>query len=60
MELEGKRILIIGMGKTGVAAATFSGRRGAVLALTDEKPAAAWGDALAAVTGAGLAPEVRP
>jgi UDP-N-acetylmuramoylalanine--D-glutamate ligase len=60
MELEGKRILIIGMGKTGVAAATFSGRRGARLAVTDEKPAAAWGDALAAVTGAGLAPEVRP
>ncbi len=60
MELEGKRILIIGMGKTGVAAATFSGRRGARLAVTDEKPAAVWGDALAAVTGAGLAPEVRP
>ncbi len=60
MDVRGKRILFIGMGKTGVAAAKFAGRRGAVLALTDAKPPADWADALAEVQSAAPAPDVRP
>ncbi|MCX5841494.1 MAG: UDP-N-acetylmuramoyl-L-alanine--D-glutamate ligase [Deltaproteobacteria bacterium] len=38
MELSGKRILIIGLGKTGIAAVRFLARRGAEIVVTDEKP----------------------
>ena len=38
MELSGKRILIIGLGKTGIAAVRFLVRRGAEIVVTDEKP----------------------
>lgn len=38
MELSGKRILVIGLGKTGIAAARFLGGKGANVAVTDEKP----------------------
>lgn len=40
MELKGKRVLVIGMGKTGVAAAGFLLGRGAEAVLTDERPPA--------------------
>ena len=38
MDLSGKRILVIGLGKTGVASARFLAGRGANVAVTDEKP----------------------
>jgi UDP-N-acetylmuramoylalanine--D-glutamate ligase len=38
MELSGKRILVIGLGKTGIASARFLTEKGANVAVTDEKP----------------------
>ncbi len=38
MELSGKRILVIGLGKTGIASARFLAGKGANVAVTDEKP----------------------
>lgn len=42
MDLSGKKVAVIGIGKTGQATARFLAGRGAAIALTDEKPQAAW------------------
>jgi len=42
MDLAGKRILVIGLGKTGIAAARFLVGQGAIVTVTDEKPLAEW------------------
>ncbi|MGB8507083.1 MAG: UDP-N-acetylmuramoyl-L-alanine--D-glutamate ligase, partial [Pyrinomonadaceae bacterium] len=42
MELEGKKVLVIGAGRSGVAAARFLAKRGAVVALNDRKPLVDW------------------
>ena len=39
MDLDGKRILIIGLGKTGIATAGFLARKGSHVLINDEKPA---------------------
>jgi UDP-N-acetylmuramoylalanine--D-glutamate ligase len=39
MELSGKRILVIGLGKTGIATVKFLLRRGSEVTVTDDKPA---------------------
>jgi UDP-N-acetylmuramoylalanine--D-glutamate ligase len=46
MDVKDKRILVIGMGKTGLATVRFLSGRGAHVLVTDEKPAAQWRDAL--------------
>jgi len=51
MELQGKKIAVIGMGKTGIAVAAFLGSRGAAVVAADEKPAGAWGEAFAPISG---------
>jgi len=51
MEIQGKKIAVIGMGKTGVAAAAFLGNRGASVVVADEKPAGAWGEVFAPISG---------
>ncbi|MBE3139278.1 MAG: UDP-N-acetylmuramoyl-L-alanine--D-glutamate ligase, partial [Thermoplasmata archaeon] len=43
MDFTGKKIIIIGMGKTGIAVAKFLGKRGAKVVATDEKPFDQWG-----------------
>lgn len=43
MEFTGKKIVIIGMGKTGIAVASFLGKRGAKVVVTDEKSSDQWG-----------------
>ena len=43
MDFTGKKIVIIGMGKTGIAAARFLGKQGAKVAVTDEKSFDQWG-----------------
>ena len=43
MDFIGKKIVIIGMGKTGIAVAKFLGKQGAKVAVTDEKPVDQWG-----------------
>ena len=42
MELQGKKTLILGAGKSGVAVAKFLAERGAVVALHDKKPFEDW------------------
>lgn len=49
MELTGKKIAVIGMGKTGIAAAAFLGSHGAAVVAIDEKPAREWGETFAAL-----------
>ncbi len=51
MDLQGKKIAVIGMGKTGVAVAEFLGSRGASVVAADEKPASAWGEAFEKLAG---------
>jgi UDP-N-acetylmuramoylalanine--D-glutamate ligase len=38
VELKGKKVLIIGAARSGVAAARFLMDRGAIVALNDQKP----------------------
>ncbi|NLA42129.1 MAG: UDP-N-acetylmuramoyl-L-alanine--D-glutamate ligase [Smithella sp.] len=42
MRLADRKIAVIGMGKTGVAAAAFLGRNGAAVVAVDEKPRVRW------------------
>jgi UDP-N-acetylmuramoylalanine--D-glutamate ligase len=42
MNLTGKKIVIIGMGRTGIATAGFLGKQGAKVVVTDEKPVDQW------------------
>ncbi|MDP1992804.1 MAG: UDP-N-acetylmuramoyl-L-alanine--D-glutamate ligase [Syntrophales bacterium] len=46
MNLNDKKVAVIGVGKTGRATACFLAGRGARIALTDEKPITAWGETL--------------
>jgi len=46
MELMGRKVLVVGLGKTGVAAARFLIERGALAVLTDERPVAPLREAL--------------
>jgi UDP-N-acetylmuramoylalanine--D-glutamate ligase len=50
MNLRNKKVAVIGVGKTGLATARFLAGRGARIALTDEKPARVWEDALSELT----------
>jgi UDP-N-acetylmuramoylalanine--D-glutamate ligase len=43
MDFTGKKIVVIGMGKTGIAVAGFLGKRGAKVVAVDEKPFDQWG-----------------
>ncbi|HEY0427099.1 MAG TPA: UDP-N-acetylmuramoyl-L-alanine--D-glutamate ligase [Pyrinomonadaceae bacterium] len=44
MELQGRKTLVLGAGKSGVASARFLAARGAVVALHDKKPVETWSD----------------
>ena len=46
MDLRDKKVAVIGIGKTGRATAHFLAAQGARIAVTDEKPTAAWGETL--------------
>jgi UDP-N-acetylmuramoylalanine--D-glutamate ligase len=46
MNLSGQRILVIGLGKTGIASARFLAGKGAVVVVTDEKPLSELKDAI--------------
>lgn len=51
MELKGKKIIVIGMGKTGIATALFLGARGAAVVAVDEKPFRQWGGGFELLSG---------
>ncbi len=44
MQLEGKKTLVLGAGKSGVASAKFLAARGAIVALHDRQPVAEWSE----------------
>ncbi len=44
MHLQGRKTLVLGAGKSGVASARFLAERGAVVALHDRRPTAEWSD----------------
>lgn len=62
MDLSGKKVLIIGAARSGIAAATFLTARGAVVALNDQKPLDKWSEAALALreSGVGLLPGDLP
>jgi len=51
MDFTGKKIIIIGMGKTGIATARFLGNQGAKVAVTDEKQFDQWGGEFKQIAG---------
>jgi UDP-N-acetylmuramoylalanine--D-glutamate ligase len=51
MELSGKRVLVIGLARTGVECARFLARRGASVVLSDLRPAEDLTEAIAALAG---------
>ena len=57
MELRGKNVLVVGLGKTGEAVADFLLRRGARVTISEKKTAEALGPAFAAWTARGAAVE---
>ncbi len=57
MQIEGRKSLVLGAGRSGVASAKFLADRGAVVALFDKKDVSAWSDearALKESNGVGL------
>ena len=62
MDLSGKKVLIIGAARSGVAAAKFLQARGAVVALNDRKEIEKWSDDALALKqlGVGLLPGEPP
>ncbi|MBW2598673.1 MAG: UDP-N-acetylmuramoyl-L-alanine--D-glutamate ligase [Deltaproteobacteria bacterium] len=51
MDLSGKRVLVIGLGRTGVATAQFLLDKGARVMIVDKKPVSEFGDTVEAFTG---------
>ena len=44
MEVEGKKVLVVGAARSGIASALFLARHGAIVALNDAKPLAEWNE----------------
>ena len=56
MDLNGKRVLVVGLGRSGIAAAQLCAARGARVTVTDKRDAGALGHALGGALGfVGLA-----
>ena len=62
MDLAGKKVLIIGAARSGIAAAKFLVAQGAVVALSDQKPIEKWTPEALALkeSGVGLLPGEPP
>ena len=62
MELAGRKVLVLGAARSGIASARFLAQRGAVVALNDRKPLDEWSaEALALKTeGVGCVPGDTP
>jgi len=62
MDVTGKKVLIIGAARSGIAAAQFLAARGAIVALNDQKPIENWSAAALALKdlGVGLLPGEPP
>jgi UDP-N-acetylmuramoylalanine--D-glutamate ligase len=44
LEVAGKKVLVVGAARSGIASASFLARRGAIVALNDTKPLADWSE----------------
>jgi UDP-N-acetylmuramoylalanine--D-glutamate ligase len=55
MELEGKKVLVLGAARSGMAAAKFLTARGAIVALSDQKPFEKWSPDALALKSEGIA-----
>ena len=53
-DLQGKRVLVVGLARTGVAASLFSAGYGAMVTATDEKPEAEMAETAARLRAAGV------
>ena len=51
LDLRGKKVLVVGAGRSGLAAAKLCAARGARVTLTDKRDAAGLGAALAGLSG---------
>jgi UDP-N-acetylmuramoylalanine--D-glutamate ligase len=54
MEVAGRKVLVIGAARSGIASARFLAQRGAVVALNDRKPLAEWSEAAQALKSEGV------
>jgi len=54
LELKGKRVLVIGLARTGVATALFCAERGAIVTATDTRSADQLGDCVSKLRDAGV------
>jgi UDP-N-acetylmuramoylalanine--D-glutamate ligase len=54
MDFRNKRIVVVGLGRSGVATARFLTHRGARVTVTDRKGADSMAEAIAALTGLDL------
>ncbi len=54
MDVNGKKVLIIGAGRSGIAASRFLAARGAVVALNDRKPFVDWPNEALRLKGEGV------
>jgi len=54
-ELRGKRVLVVGLARTGVATALFCAERGGVVTATDSRSETEIGEAISKLKGAGVA-----
>jgi UDP-N-acetylmuramoylalanine--D-glutamate ligase len=58
VELRGKRVLVVGLARTGVAMAIFCAARGARVTATDSRPAGELAETAAKLEPAGVALEL--
>jgi UDP-N-acetylmuramoylalanine--D-glutamate ligase len=58
IELRNKRVLVVGLGRTGVATALFCAARGAAVTATESRTEAEIGEPVAKLRGAGVALEL--
>jgi UDP-N-acetylmuramoylalanine--D-glutamate ligase len=54
LDVAGKKVLVIGAGRSGVASCRFLAQRGAVVALNDRKPMEEWSEDARALKGEGV------
>jgi UDP-N-acetylmuramoylalanine--D-glutamate ligase len=57
-DLQGKRVMVVGLARTGLTAALFCAGYGAVVSATDDKPEAELGEAVTKLRAAGVALEL--
>src|SRR5260370_283338 len=57
-ELRGKRVLVVGLARTGVATALFCAQRGAAVTATDARPENEMSEAIAPLRTAGVTLEL--